>query len=328
MLEKPLYLRNSADMPNDLFSDVLTLVGAQTVLAGGFAAGGPWALRFPAPDKIKFAALIKGACWLRVEGDEAAIRVETGDVVLLSAKRAFVLASDLAVAPLDAKSLFFGQGKKFVTLGDGQDCVQLGGHIVLDSVNGNFLATAMPPLIHVQASSAHAADLKWLIERLVREQAEEKPGSGTASTQLAQLMFIELLRAHLAASGEFPAGWLRALGDSRLVPALRLMHGEPGREWQLNELAGECAMSRTTFVLHFKTSVGVTPFVYLTEWRMRLAERALREGDLPVAVVGRSLGYTSESAFSNAFKRVIGHAPRRYRSERVSSRDTQHSEVQ
>lgn len=326
MLEKPHYLRNSTDMSNDLFSDVLKLVGAQTVLAGGFAAGGPWALRFPAPDKIKFAALVKGACWLRVEGDDVAIRVETGDVVLLSAKRAFVLASDLA--PLDAKSLFSGQGKKFVTLGNGQDCVQLGGHIVLDSVNGDFLATALPPLIHVQASSAHAADLKWLIEKLVREQAEEKPGSGMASTQIAQLMFVELLRAHLAASGGFPVGWLRALGDSRLVPALRLMHGEPGREWQLKELASECAMSRTTFALHFKASVGVTPFAYLTEWRMRLAERALHESDLPVAVVGRSLGYTSESAFSNAFKRVIGQAPRRYRSAHVSSRDTQQLEAQ
>jgi AraC-like DNA-binding protein len=315
-------------MSNDLFSDVLRLVGAQTVLAGGFAAGGPWALRFPAPDKIKFAALVKGACWLCVDGEEAAIRVETGDVVLLSAKRAFVLASDPAITPLEATALFSGQGKKFVTLGDGQDCVQLGGHILLDATNGDFLASALPPLIHVQASSAHAADLKWLIERLVREQTDELPGAGIASTQLAQLMFVELLRAHLAASGTFPAGWLRALGDARLAPALRLIHDDPSREWQLEELARECAMSRTTFVLHFKTALGVTPLAYLTAWRMRLAERALRESNLPVAAVGRSLGYTSESAFSNAFKRVIGYAPKRYRSAHASSLATKNPEAE
>jgi hypothetical protein len=29
-----------------------------------------------------------------------------------------------------------------------------------------------------------------------------------------------------------PAGWLRALADPRLVPALRLMHGDLGRDWQ------------------------------------------------------------------------------------------------
>ena len=52
----------------------------------------------------------------------------------------------------------------------------------------------------------------------------------------------------------------------------------------------------------------------LTKWRMRLAERMLREKNTTVSVLARSLGYTSESAFSNAFKRVTGQAPKRYRS--------------
>ena len=46
---------------------------------------------------------------------------------------------------------------------------------------------------------------------------------------------------------------------------------------------------------------------------MHLAERALREEDTPVAVLARSLAYTSESAFSNAFRRATGTAPKRYR---------------
>ena len=62
------------------------------------------------------------------------------------------------------------------------------------------------------------------------------------------------------------------------------------------------------------TAAGLAPLTYLTKWRMRLAERALREKNTPVSVLARSLGYTSESAFSNAFKRVTGHAPKRYRS--------------
>jgi AraC-like DNA-binding protein len=62
------------------------------------------------------------------------------------------------------------------------------------------------------------------------------------------------------------------------------------------------------------TAAGLAPLTYLTKWRMRLAERALREKNTPVSVLARSLGYTSESAFSNAFKRATGHAPKRYRS--------------
>jgi AraC-like DNA-binding protein len=72
-------------------------------------------------------------------------------------------------------------------------------------------------------------------------------------------------------------------------------------------------MSRTTFAFHFRTVAGVAPLTYLTQWRMRLAERTLREQATPVAVVAQSLGYTSESAFSNAFKRVTGRSPRAFR---------------
>jgi AraC-like DNA-binding protein len=48
---------------------------------------------------------------------------------------------------------------------------------------------------------------------------------------------------------------------------------------------------------------------------MNLAARALRQDAAPVGVLARSVGYTSESAFSNAFKRAVGVAPRRYREE-------------
>jgi AraC-like DNA-binding protein len=93
------------------------------------------------------------------------------------------------------------------------------------------------------------------------------------------------------------------------------MHGEPERAWHLEELAAACAMSRTTFAFHFKAIAGVTPLAYLTDWRMHLAERALREENTPVGNIALSLGYTSESAFSNAFKRVTGKAPNVYRRE-------------
>jgi AraC-like DNA-binding protein len=168
-------------------------------------------------------------------------------------------------------------------------------------------------LIHVRAASRQATVLQWLLDQLVRERAADLPGAGIASAQLAQLMFVQILRAHLETSGPLPVGWLRAVSDKRLAPALRMMHGDPGRSWRLKELARAAAMSRTTFALHFRTAAGVAPLTYLTGWRMRLAERALREENTPVSVLARSLGYTSESAFSNAFKRVTGNAPRRYR---------------
>ncbi len=91
------------------------------------------------------------------------------------------------------------------------------------------------------------------------------------------------------------------------------MRSEPGRAWRLTELAQAAAMSRTTFALRFKQAAGVVPLTYLTAWRMRLAERALRKRDTLVATLAQSLGYTSESAFSIAFKCANGRSPTHYR---------------
>ena len=47
--------------------------------------------------------------------------------------------------------------------------------------------------------------------------------------------------------------------------------------------------------------------------------RAVRDGDDAISSLGYSLVYASESAFSNAFKRIVGQAPERYRANaRVS----------
>lgn len=52
---------------------------------------------------------------------------------------------------------------------------------------------------------------------------------------------------------------------------------------------------------------------YLNRWRMLLAQRALCVGDVRVGELAFELGYGSESAFSTAFKRVVGESPLRYR---------------
>ncbi|WP_271576271.1 AraC family transcriptional regulator [Bradyrhizobium sp. CCBAU 11361] len=307
-------------MTTDPFSDILGLARAETLVTGGFTAGGPWAIRFPVPKTIKFFAVVKGGCWVTLDG-EAPIRFETGDVGLLSAPRAFVLASDPDVSPVDAMTLFSGAGRTTAQLGDGDDFAHIGGHVLLDPVSGRLLADVLPPWIHVQAHLPAAATFRWLLDRLVEERISDLPGAELASAQLAQLLFIQILRAHVAGSHGEGSGWLRALGDPRIAPALRLMHKDPARAWHLEDLAAACAMSRTTFAERFHTVAGVAPLAYLTQWRMRLAEQALRhEAAKPVALVARSIGYTSESAFSNAFKRVTGTSPKSYRDNNVFKR--------
>ena len=301
-------------MPNDPFSDVLQLTEATSVVSGGFAARGAWALRFPAPGKLKFSAIARGSCWLRVDGKKKGVMLEEGDVILLPGRDGFVVADSLTTPPKDAHRVLARRGV-FAEIGDGSgpECVVLSGMVSLHPSSGSLLTDVLPTLVHVRAVSPQAAPLRWIVEQILQEQSSTLPGASAASAQLAQLLFVQALRAHLASSGTLPAGWLRAISDERLTPALRLMHGDPGRTWTLGELAKASAMSRTSFAVRFKSVAGVAPLTYLTGWRMRLAQRSLREDGTSIAEVAASLGYTSESAFSNAFKRVTGTAPRNYR---------------
>src|ERR1700761_6072131 len=111
MLENPLYLRKSTRMSSDPVSDILGLTKAQALHTGGLKASGPWAIRFQRSDKIKFSAVVKGQCWVRMEGEPEPRMVSAGDVTLLAEPRDFVLASDLGVEPVEALSVFTGGGQ-------------------------------------------------------------------------------------------------------------------------------------------------------------------------------------------------------------------------
>lgn len=317
MLVSAKNFRNNPKMRADPLSEILTLVRARHILSGGFWAGGTWAIRFPVPGAAKFAAIVQGGCWLKLEGvDQLPVRLEQGDVILLDGRRALVMCSEPDVEPTPSATVFANANADGIARWNGADeFYNIGGHIEMDETCANLLLDALPPLIHLRADAAEAASLQWMLHQLICEMTAERPGTMLASSQLAQLMFVHILRGHLDAEGATPPGWLQALRDKRITTVLRLMHGNPAHPWGLEDLAKAAAMSRTNFALRFKELVGIAPLTYLAQWRMRLAVRALVEKDDPLSELALSLGYTSESAFSNAFKRIVGIAPKRYRSK-------------
>jgi AraC-like DNA-binding protein len=274
-------------MKGDPLSDILSLTSARCAEVGILVAGGSWALRFPPPQKIKFVAVVKGNCWLTFKDESTPLRVKTGDVFALPAERAFVLAGDLNAPQGDGLKLFAGANGK---VGDGDEFFAVGAHIALDPERGGLLSEVLPPLLHVGGSSSDATAMRWLLDQLVKEVVADQPGAMLASNQLAQLLCIQIIRSYLEASRPDTAGWLRALSDKRIAPALRLMHREPARAWRLDELAKEVAMSRTSFAMRFKTIAGVAPLTYLLNLRMRFAEQGLREGSMSVSELCLSLG--------------------------------------
>jgi AraC-like DNA-binding protein len=169
----------------------------------------------------------------------------------------------------------------------------------------------LPPIVHIKKEADKLA-LRWSIERMMAELREPQPGSFLVLQHLAHMLLVQALRAHLAEGLNGGIGWLFALADEQIGPAINAMHGEPAHPWTVHELAEKVGMSRSGFAAKFKETVGSTPIDYLIRWRMLLAGDRLRNSGDPVSVISLSLGYESESAFSTAFKRVMGCAPRHY----------------
>jgi AraC-like DNA-binding protein len=136
------------------------------------------------------------------------------------------------------------------------------------------------------------------------------------STRLPELVLIEVLRLHLATAPAADHGFLAALHDPVLAPALAQLHREPERHWTVADLASAAAVSRSLLDERFRDVLGRSPIKYLTEWRMHLAEELLATTEMGVVAVARRIGYDSEEAFSRAFKRAHGRSPSHWRAAR------------
>jgi AraC-like DNA-binding protein len=312
MLVRPYYLRNRPEPSMDPLSDVLSLLKPRSYRAGGFDAGGDISIRFPKHEGIKCYAVVSGACWLSVDGVPDPVRLRTGDCFLLPHGRPFRLASDLTLTPIDALAMFRAKPNGSVALHNGGgECSVVGGHFVLDGNHADILLGMLPPIVHIRKEADRAA-LRWSLDRMMQELRDPQPGGFLVVDHLAHMMLLQALRLHLAEGIEAGVGWLFALADRQMSLAICAMHDDPAHRWTLQALAERAGMSRSTFALKFKQTVGASPMEYLTRWRMLLAADRLANSSDSISAIALSLGYESESAFSTAFKRVIGRSPRQY----------------
>lgn len=292
----------------DPLSQVLSLAGMQAASSIALNATGPWSVRIKALPGLKCTAIRQGDCWLEIAGKRW--HLHPGDCFLIAPGLPFVLATDLTCDPRPAEEFFADcEAQPFVQVETGSEpgLLCLSGRIDLPPA-AEFLIETLPPVIFIAAGSAGAARVSWLLDSLEEEHRNDAPGKAAMTAHITQMVFIELLRA---LPREENQGWLAALSDPRIGPALTAIHSKPGKNWRLEELASLSHLSRSQFAARFRAAVGWPPIDYLLHWRMVMAQRALALPGANVAAVAAEFGYSSESAFGVAYRRVTGTTPRR-----------------
>ncbi len=306
-------------MAMDLLSAALADLRADAVVTGHFSLSAPWAIAKPAVEGAAFRTGFGGPFYISMDGVDP-LRVEVGDFVLLPHGHAHVLVSAPGVEPVPFDDLVAGAGisPRFDTplrlsVGGGGAASELyTGIIFYREAVRNPLFSVLPPLIHVRANDPAVGP--WLADTLmafIRESMACQPGWAVAAARLADVLFVQLLRAHLS-SAISHTGWLRGLMDPQIGRAIAQLHRYPEREWTVESLAATAGMSRSRFSARFVELVEETPIGHLTAYRMYVASGALRDSRRRLIEIATSVGYASEKAFIRAFRRWSGMAPKQY----------------
>lgn len=319
----------------DALSDVLRAVRLSGAFFFDVHARAPWVAEtpqgrsvvdamFPGSDHlISYHLLIEGTCWVELEG-EPPRQMTAGDIVVLPHGDTHVLTTELGMRKSPQMSLYrrpesgnMLPSKIQVGTENGELAHFVCGFLGCDSRPYNPLLTALPRMIHVgnQTSGALGEYFKFALA-----ESRNRMGGECMLGRISELMFVDVVRRHLETLTADRNNWLAGLRDAYVGRALMALHADPARDWTLEALAVEAALSRSAFAERFAQFVGQPPMQYLANWRMQLATNYLRGGNESVAAIANRVGYDSEAAFSRAFKKVMGTPPSEWRVQHVAGR--------
>jgi AraC-like DNA-binding protein len=293
----------------DPFSDVIALLRPSTAIAKPITGRGRWGIRYAAHAAPGFTIILRGECWITLDGREP-VKVQKGDFLLLPSTPAFSLSSHPGLKcelrePVNAA----------VRHGDQEgepDFVSLGGTFRIEQVNAPLLLALLPGFIHIPASEGRTGRLGRVIELIVDECASDDPGKEMILQRLLEVLLVEALRWRRIDPDAVATGVLDGMRDPVLARVLRAMHADVRTGWTVSDLAGIAGMSRSAFAARFADVLGCGPAEYLTRWRMALAKDALIRGVKGLDRIADEIGYESASAFSTAFRKRLGCSPGRF----------------
>ncbi|WP_353962350.1 MULTISPECIES: AraC family transcriptional regulator [unclassified Streptomyces] len=242
-----------------------------------------------------------GELVLRVDGDPHVQHLSRGDVVLL---------------PRGDTHHISDAGKRaqaIVRTSAPEPARWLCGTFTIGAPQASHLLRCLPAVIILRGDRGPALEgLEVAHRMLVFEMQSPSQGSAVMVARILDLIFIQILRAWAAGSDAEP-NWLAGAFDPQISLALSAIHRDIGHDWTVDELARACNLSRSAFAARFVARVGKPPATYLAHVRLGAATDLLRDTSLPLTLIAESVGYTSEAAFSRAFKNRYGMPPARWR---------------
>lgn len=126
------------------------------------------------------------------------------------------------------------------------------GYLACDAQPFNPLLDNLPPVI--TARNSEDDETPWLgqfIRLATRESTKKRAGGESVPAKLSVLMFIEVVRRHLANMPSDQAGWLAGLRAPFVGKALSLLHARPEGDWTIEKPGKDVGLSRSVLAERF-----------------------------------------------------------------------------
>jgi AraC-like DNA-binding protein/mannose-6-phosphate isomerase-like protein (cupin superfamily) len=297
----------------DALSTILVSVGLRSVVYSKFPLATPWGLDIVKDENSQFWRLVSGSCTVG-SPDGHVIEMAEGDLIFVPHGSAHWIADSATSLRMPSPEFVKARREGIPVFNNGDNrTILVAGHFEFDYQSLHPFLKDLPPIIHIrQYVTENQLLLKQVTQLMLEELNNERPGSGVVLKCLSEIMFVNIIRAYL--EQDMPdSGFLSALNDPRISKALKLMQDSPQNDWTLESLASEVGMSRSVFFNQFKKLVHETPLSYLTNWRIRHAQKLLMMDKSNVSEIAANVGYQSEAAFNRIFKSKTGQTPAVYR---------------
>lgn len=109
------------------------------------------------------------------------------------------------------------------------------------------------------------------------------------------------------------AALTKPVSQERIQQMLAYINANYQQKLTLEEIAASAIISKRECLRCFQSCIGKTPFEYLMDYRVQMAERLLHAGDLPVTEIAVQTGFSNSAYFSKVFRALRGMSPSQYR---------------
>lgn len=151
--------------------------------------------------------------------------------------------------------------------------------------------------------------------RILRELQASGDLVRVRSDAIAHLILLlgRLARAAAVDRRQSPQVELGAGGPA--ARAVQAIETDLAHEWSLDELGGVAGLQRSHFVRRFRRATGLSPIAYIARRRAEKAAVLLLTTDLPIAEIGRRVGWEDPNYFARRFRQAFGTSAREYREQ-------------